>query len=138
AKLSQEPSADATVAYRYQPPQVSPAKVPLAGPDFAANLVKLKDKELGETTVQADQSEGTYYMAIIVDKYDPKFEDFMKVYKDAASDSVRRDPLLQMFENKRTEEYRKDAIEMLRKQANRTIVKEHMQQYEGSLGSESD
>jgi hypothetical protein len=152
AKYMQMQDVRGQVRYRYELPRVSEEKVPYAGPlqqgtgqDFANKLVTLKDKDKGATLVLADQPEGTYYVAVLVDKKEPSWDAFMEVYR-LASDSVSRDPMLEIFEIEKREKYRQNVTQMLRDEATakvsdekRKIYAENMKNFEKAVfGGDSE
>jgi hypothetical protein len=121
---------------RYEPPQVSEDKVAYAGPEFATKVLALKDKAKGDALVQPDQPETAYYVAVLVDKSEPNMEDFLRTYRSCASDSVHRDPLLQIFEQERQVKYYKDVLEQLRQEAKLDIKKDKLDQFKGAIAEE--
>jgi hypothetical protein len=121
---------------RYEPPQIAEDKVPYAGRDFADKVLALKDKAKGDTLVQADQPETTYYVAVLVDKTEPSMDDFLRVYRNSGSNSVHRDPLLQIFEQERQVKYYKDVLEQLRQEAKLDIKKDKLEQFKGAITEE--
>ncbi|OAI47766.1 hypothetical protein AYO44_08995 [Planctomycetaceae bacterium SCGC AG-212-F19] len=121
AKRMQVPSFRAEVAYMYEPPRIPDDKVPHAGPDFANKLLDLQKKGKGDTLVVPDFPENVYYVAILTNKKEPTLDEFFTVYREGSSDAIRRNPLLQMFEQEKQVGYFKDVLEELRKQAKLVI-----------------
>jgi hypothetical protein len=126
SKLMQQPSFRPEAAYIYDLPRIPDDKVPYAGREFANKLLVLKEKEKGDTTVVADQPEGVFYVAVLVDRREPSLDEFFRVYKDAAADSVRRDPLMMIYEQERQVQYFKDVMEQLRLEAKLMPHKENL------------
>jgi hypothetical protein len=120
----------------YEPPRISEDKVPYAGQDFPTKVLALKDKSKGDALVQPDQPETTYYVAVLVDKSEPSMDDFLSTYRSCSSESVHRDPLLQIFEQERQVKYYKDVVAQLQKDAKLQIDKEKLAQFKGSVTEE--
>ena len=65
----------------YGPYRVPAALVAHPGPQFADELLALRDKPLGDTVVVADQPKDHYYVAVLVDREERTAQDFMRVYQ---------------------------------------------------------
>lgn len=134
AKLTRQASVMPTSTMpRYDPPQISEDKVPYAGNKFVDTMLSLKEKPKGETLVQPDQPEATYYVAVLVEKSEPSLDDFLRLYRNSGSDSsFHRDPLLQMFEQERQVKYYRDVLAQLQKDGLK-INEENMVRFKDAL-----
>ncbi|MBL8798342.1 MAG: hypothetical protein JNM56_30890, partial [Planctomycetia bacterium] len=119
SRLMRKPSQRPDIANTYRPPIVSSpllrlnpfmgemtpdipdTKVPNAGFDFPTELLKLQDKEKGDTLVVADAPVGTYYVAVLVNKQAPPLDDFFKTYRQSSTAAISKDPLLMNYERER-------------------------------------
>jgi hypothetical protein len=139
SKLIQRPIERAEFAYQYEAPQPHRelARIPYPTADFATKLLGLKDKEKGEVVVVVDQPETTFYIAVLVERTEPTLDAFFRVYRDASSDSVRRDPLLDRFERERQMQYQENVIKLLEEHAKLRKNPEMLKGFEGSLGSDN-
>ncbi len=157
ARVTREQSFDPKVAYKYAEPRVQDDRVPYSGDEvsrqiamfleqmgqrmpnpFGEKIVTLRDKEKGATVVLPDKPEATYYVAVLIDKRDPSEKEFYEVYRDAASNARRRDPLLARFEQERQIKYLRDVVERLRKDAKVEINEENFKRLRESASGSDD
>ncbi len=126
ARLNRRPSTRGDAAYQYDEPRIAEDRVPYVQgrSDFAEKLVDLRRKEKGDTTVLADQPQGVYYVVALVNKLEPSFTEFCKIYENSATGTRMQDPLLRMFERDRQEKYRTEFMERLRRDAKFQLHKE--------------
>jgi hypothetical protein len=131
SKLMRKPSQRPDIANTYRPPIVSSpllklnpfmgdmnpdipeSKVANAGFEFPVELLKLQDKEKGDTLVVADAPVATYYVAVLVGKQPPPLDSFFQTYKQSSSAAISKDPLLMNYERERQEKYVKEFSERL-------------------------
>ena len=92
-------------------------KAPAGRRPLPRKLSSLRDKQMGDTIVLPDQPEGTYYVAVLIDKVNPSMTEFYRVYQDSSSKAPKKDPLLTQFERERQDKYRQDFMDRLRQDA---------------------
>lgn len=152
AKMNQKSSGRPDIAYFYQPPEIPEAKVPnadkkptslleaqqLAGKpsEFATKLLALQDKAKGDTLVLHDYPEAVFYVAVLVDKQPPTMDEFFTVYRDAATDAVRRNEFLQDFERERKARYTEEVLKLLRVEAKVKIEPKAIKDMDRGLNDE--
>jgi hypothetical protein len=161
AQMHKKRSAAATVEFSYEGPHIDKSKVPnldgdadregfgptqasTYGQGFASKLLPLRDKDKGSTVVVPDQTEGAYYLAVLVKQTEPSLTDFYEAYQNSAtppSDGSpmpkKSDPMFQNFLRQLQSQYREELMERLRKDAKLEILKPNVGRLGGG-GQEED
>jgi hypothetical protein len=102
----------ARVEYRpYQVPESQAEEFPYPRPDLVKQLMTLERP--GQATVLADRPARRYYVAVLLERDEPSVKEFSKLY----GRSPRSDTLLQRFEQQRREDYKREVLEQLRREA---------------------
>lgn len=151
AKLDRQQTMGGNSAYEYVRPYIPEDRLPhVQAPDpfglgslgrnrsspFADKLVNLGDKPVGDTLVLPDLPETTYYVAVLLQKFEPTWNEFYHVYQDSSSTAFRKDPLMGLFEEERQFKYRMDFLTRLREDAKLDIHGEAAKRMDGQGGAE--
>jgi hypothetical protein len=108
----------------YDAPMVPPEKVkyaadanPAGGSPMATQLVDLRNKDVGATTVVHDFPRSHYYAAVVLTKTVPSVDEFRIAYRGHATDPMGlglRDQLFDRFYAERQQTYRDELMKELR------------------------
>ena len=81
------------------------------------DVLDLRKQEPGFTTVTSDQPKSVYYVASLLKKDVPSITEFTMIYRDSMISEQFRDPLMAICASTKRDEYRKQLLSDLRKEA---------------------
>jgi hypothetical protein len=126
ARQKREKVSHAEADYAYGRAKIDKDKIPNPGPgegvQMAQDLLKLRDKPVGDTVVVADGPEGTYYVAVLLKESDPSMSEFLEAYQNSATGSKKRDPLFNEYLLEQQLKYRREVVKRLQEDAQLVIV----------------
>jgi hypothetical protein len=118
--------------------QIPADQVALPTPEFLEDLLAMRDKKIGETTVVYDMPKDHYYVAFLYSKDPVNQDDFQMVYKRSSpgqmASTMLQDPLMGMMEADRRDDFRKGLLDQLRADAKWTVNTELLKERDSREG----
>lgn len=99
----------------YQPFRVPTEVIPYPRANLVDRILTLKKP--GETTVERDRPENTFYVTLLLSRAEPGVQEFKKIYENASSRSKEPDTLWQLFLDQFSRDFRIETMKKLRSEA---------------------
>jgi hypothetical protein len=111
-RLKRTPSSTSGVDASYEEYKVPEKDMEYPPGDFLDKIMNLKEK--GEVAFFSDRPEAHFYVAALVERFEPSIKDF---YSDSSTFSFQGNTLLKRFEDEKRKQYRREIMAALREQA---------------------
>jgi hypothetical protein len=109
---------------QYQDPTIPSDKIAYAGAELLQKLLDLRKDVKGTTVVVSDQPKKHFFVASLLQREEPKEDEFRQVYVNSMARSATSDTLLAELTSGRRFKYRQEVLEQLRAEAKATINEE--------------
>ena len=127
AKNKMHPSPVPNMPAFYLPPTIPAEKVEYASNEMIKQILDMRDKSRGETTVVHDGPKSKFYVAVLLGVEDVQEFEFQQVFAKSADGT--KDQILERFELTHRFEHRRAVIAQLRAAAKVTTVPEEMKKH---------